>query len=233
MSFVARLSFAGCVFAAGIAVAKPPVPANACVPLPPKQVVETFISADCEQCWQQAAPDEKPAERTMHIDWIVPGRKGDEAPLAVAAVNEASARLKLQLTPEAGTVQKQALPAPPAGVKLTVQSGLAWNGYIGLSFELERNPSSLPADAMGWVALVERVPAGEDGTPVERQLVRTVVGPLMLQPSAGQRRLQHLRAVLLPPNSHADRLAAVGWIERADGKMLLAAESPAAGCVEQ
>jgi hypothetical protein len=209
--------------------AKPPVTAAACVPPPPRVVQEVFLSADCERCWQQADAGARPA-RGLRLDWIVPGRRGDEAPLAVAALPEAQQRLKGQLTPEAGTVQRQDLPAPPPGLRLAVSSGLAWNGYIGLSFELERGRQALPTDASGWVALVERVPAGEDGTPVERQLVRALVGPL---PLAGtQRKLQHLNAVLLPPNGHAERLAAVGWIERADGRMLAAAQSPAAGCAQ-
>jgi hypothetical protein len=188
-----------------------------------------FLSADCERCWQQADAGAS-APRSLRLDWIVPGRRGDEAPLAGAAVPEAQQRLKGQLTPEAGTVQRHDLPAPAPGLRLAVSSGLAWNGYIGLSFELERGRQALPADASGWLALVERVPAGEDGTPVQRQLVRALVGPLPLANT--RRKLQHLNAVLLPPNAHAERLAAVGWIERADGRMLAAAQSPAAGCAQ-
>jgi len=210
---------------AGHSTAAPPA---ACTPQPVREVEEIFLSADCERCWQQGDAAAA-APRTLRLDWIVPGRQGDEAPLAAAALPEAGARLKGQLTADTGSVQRQRLPAAPSGTRLSVQSGLAWNGYIGLSFELER-VGALPAGARGWVALVERVAAGDDGTPVARQLVRTLVGPLPLQPPRGQRRLQHLQAVLLPPNSRAERLAAVGWVERADGRMLLAAQSPAAGC---
>jgi hypothetical protein len=210
--------------------AKPPVPSAACSPIPPRVVQEVFLSADCEHCWQT---DDKAAAapRTLRLDWIVPGRQGDEAPLAVAAVPESLQRLKLQLTPEGGTVQRQELPAAPSGLKLAVSSGLAWNGYIGLSFELERGAKPLPADATGWLALVERVPAGEDGTPVKRQLVRTLVGPLPLQGAANGRKFEHLRAVLLPANGHVERLAAAGWVQRADGRMIVAAESPGPGCL--
>ncbi|MEW6706814.1 MAG: hypothetical protein AB1430_18355 [Pseudomonadota bacterium] len=200
---------------------------RACQPEPLRQAMEIFMSADCARCWEQA--DEAAAPGTLRLDWIVPGLQGDEAPLAVAALPEAGARLKQPLGPERGSVQRQRLPASPGGVRLAVHSGLAWNGYIGLSFELERG-KALPADAQGWVALVERVPAGEDNTPIARQLVRTLVGPLPLQAAARERRVQHLRAVLLPPNSRAERLAAAGWVERADGRILIAAQSPAAGC---
>ena len=60
--------------------------------------------------------------------------------------------------------------------------------------------------------------------------MRTLVGPLPLDAVSAQGRLQHLRAVQLPANSQPERLAAVGWIDQPDGRMLLAAQSPAAGC---
>lgn len=212
------------------ASAKPPVAANACLSPPPQQVVEVFMSADCDACWARAA-GEAPSARVLRLDWIVPGRDSEEGALAVAAVSEAADRLKAALPPQDPLVQRQALSAPPAGFAMSVQSGLAWNGYLGLQLKLQRKGGrALPPDASGWLALVERVAAGEDGTPVARQLVRNVIGPLPLEFTAGSRSVQHLRAVTLPPNSHAERLAAVGWIARPDGQVLMAAQSAAAGC---
>jgi hypothetical protein len=111
--------------AAGVQAAQPPLPASACRPVPPRVVEEVFVSADCERCWQMTdrAVGAAPGARTLRLDWIVPGRQGDEAPLAAAAVPEALQRLKLQLTPEGGTVQRQALPAAPPGRR---RRGCAW-----------------------------------------------------------------------------------------------------------
>ncbi|MED5619715.1 hypothetical protein [Ideonella sp. BN130291] len=202
-----------------------------CKPLAPQQVVESFLSADCAACWQQPDPASTvTGPRTLRLDWIVPGDLGDDAPLAAAALPEAKARLKTPLVPADSSVQQQRLPSPLPGVQLAVQSGLAWNGYIGLAFDLRQGRKPLPADAQGWVALVERVPAGQDGSAVQRQLVRALAGPLPLTFAPGQRQLQHLRAVLVPPNSRGERLAAVGWIASANGRMLMAAQSAPAGC---
>lgn len=215
---------AACMSSAGMAAP----PASACHRAAPRHVVEAFIDADCQACWQQkdsaaSRPD------ALRLDWIVPSDKGDEAALAAAALPEAAQRLA-QPPGQRATAREHSLPTV-GGFQLQAQSGLAWNGYLGLSLDLHRNAKArLPADVSGWLALVERIPADTDGTPVARQLVRTVIGPLPLDLPAGQDRLQHLRAVLMPPNSQPDRLAAVAWVQRADGRMLMAAQSPAAGC---
>jgi hypothetical protein len=205
--------------------------AAACKPVVPQHLVEAFLSADCAACWQQAEAEPAPrGPRTLRLDWIVPGSQGDDAPLAIAALPEAATRLNMPLGAGDTRVQQQRLPAPPPGAQLRVQSGLAWNGYIGLSFDLLPGRQRLPAGAQGWLALVERIPAGQDGSPVERQLVRSVAGPLPLEVAAGQRQLQHLRAMLVPTNSQAQRLAAVGWVAFAEGRVLMAAQSPPHGC---
>lgn len=188
--------------------------APACPAPVPRQLVETFISADCETCWQQRIDV---GAGTLRLDWVVPGAQGDEAPLAVAALPEAGERLKSPLAKDAAAVQAHAATRPPAGLKITANSGLAWNGYIALVLDLQqRNAKALTPQAMGWVALVERVPAGEDGSPEDRQLVRNVIGPLPLALPKGQHELRHLRAVRLPANVKVERLGAVGWIEDGD-----------------
>lgn len=197
------------------------------VPPVPQRFVETFLSADCVACWQSGDRDTNSS--ALQVDWVVPSTAGDDAPLAVAALEEAGARLRGPLPGVRPRVQAQDLP-PPGKASLVVLSGLAWNGYLGLSFELDRGDRSWPADASGWVALVERVPAGQDGTPVDRQLVRAVVGPLPLDARAGEHTVSHLRAVRLPPNSQPERLAAVGWVEQDDGRVLLATQSPYGHC---
>lgn len=206
-------------------------PATCRVPPVPARFVEAFLSADCMACWQSrdGAVDAAREPATLRLDWVVPGTAGDDAPLATAALPEAAARQHGQLDATHPRWQSHDLP-PPGDAHLSVESGLAWNGYLGLSFELDRGQRAWPADAAGWVALVERVPSGQDGTPVDRQLVRAVVGPLTLDVRDGHHTVNHLQAVRLPANSQPERLAAVGWVERADGQVLLAAQSPFGHC---
>lgn len=184
----------------------------------PTRFVERAIAADCLACWQAA--DTLPA-RSLVLDWILPA--GDEAELAVAALPEGSERFAGSTMP---AKREQALPATK-GTRLEVNSGLAFNGYVGLNFTL-RSPRSAPwpAGAAGYVALVERVPAGSDGSGAARQLVRALAGPLSLAPASAKAPLQHLVAVRLPANGDPARFAAVGWIETADRRVLLAAASP-------
>lgn len=210
------------LMAAAVATAAPPPP-----PCPPAPVrlLERAISADCLSCWQ--AMDDAPS-RTVVLDWIVPS--ADEGDLSVAALPEAAERF-----PDPRTLARREQPlATPKGTRLEVGSGLAWNGYVGLSFEL-RAPAKAPwpADAAGYVALVERIPAGTDGSTSARQLVRAVAGPLSLQPPRGKAALQHLVAVRLPANGEPGRFGAVGWVDSGSGPgrhTWLAAESAPAGC---
>ena len=195
--------------------------ATADCPAPPRRWVERPLPADCLACWQTV---ERLPRGTLALDWIVPTTP--EAPLAVAALPEAAERFAA-LTGR----RQQVLPSPPAGVGLAVDSGLAWHGYVALTFELRRPiRTSLPAGARGWVALVERVAAGQDGSGSDRRLVRALAGPLTLDAPATGEPLQHVLAVRLPENAQTDRLGAVGWIERADGRLWLAVESPRPGC---
>ena len=192
--------------------------APACRQPAPRAVLERFVPADCESCWQAASP--KPAARAWAIDWIVPA--GDGAPMAVAALPEAVERRATRL-------QAQPLPRVPP-LRLHVADGPAWNGYVGLQLAVTRR-GAYPAGASAYVALVERVPAGSDGTAIDRQLVRIVIGPLPLGELATLRTVRHLRTVRLPEGAQPERLASVGWVESADGRVLAAVQSPAAGCV--
>ncbi|HJW10978.1 MAG TPA: hypothetical protein VJ598_04280 [Albitalea sp.] len=202
------LVFAGGAFAA----------AN-CRPPAPTALLERFTPADCETCWQ-AAPATPPAEWVIVLDWIVPAADG--APMAAAALPEATERA-VQHAPTAP------LPARPA-VRLRIADGPAWNGYVGLQLTATRL-RQLPAGATAYAALVERVPAGSEGTPVARQLVRAVVGPMTLQELAAQPTIHHLRAVRLPETERPERLASVAWAEDAAGRVIAATQSPPAECM--
>ena len=195
-------------------------------------MLERLFSADCADCWglAQAAGGtaSEPASRWL-FDWIVPA--GADAPLAAGALPESAERLlRLGRAGPQGAADalprqvlratRQALPA--AGLR--VVSGPAWSGYFGLELRLaSAKPSRLPAGSTGWLALVEQVPAGSDGTPVARSLVRSVAGPLALPAGPPSKPLTHLRALRWPAGAEPTRLQARAWIEGPDGTILAVA----------
>lgn len=181
-------------------------------------LLERFIPAECETCWKSAA---EPKGTPIVLDWIVPGPRGDDAPLAAAALREAGVRAGL-IAQTATASRRHALLAV-AGLTLEVEDGPAFNGYLAAQIHVERDASrggrSATAGAAAYLALVEQVRAGEEGTPIERMLVRAVVGPLPL----GDGETKHLHAFRIPQGSRPVRLTAVGWVEAPDGKVLAAA----------
>jgi len=206
--------------AAGLALA-PPARAAAPAGCPPggAQLAEAFIAADCADCWTAPAPAPATARATprgWRLDWITPA--GDDAALSAAALPEAAERAR----------RAASAPAPtgwPPARRLDVASGPAWAGYFGVQLRLQRTPpqphsTRLPPGSTGWLALVELLPAGTDGTPVPRALVRSVTGPL---PVDGAGPVSHLRALRWPEGARAERLQARGWIEGPDGRVLLMA----------
>ena len=120
-------------------------------------------------------------------------------------------------------VQRRALP-PSSGLRLTLQSGLPWNGYYGLQLTVK---GRAPAAATAWLALVEMLPAGTDGSAVARELVRSVAGPLPLQALHQGKAVSELRAMRWPDSAKPERLQARAWVESADGRFLAVA---AGGC---
>ena len=211
-------------------------PATAAPACPPAHapVLERLISAACADCWSQAPAQPKPAPAQAWVfDWIVPA--ASDAPLAAAALLESAERAG-RLGHLAGTLPAQALqPArrAGAGAGLKVGSGPAWNGYFGLEFRLPAGARQrLPAGSTGWLALVEQVRAGSDGTPVARALVRSVAGPLPLHAlgapagAAANQPLTHLRALRWPAGAEPTRLQARAWIEGPDGTILAVAADP-------
>lgn len=193
----------------------------------PRVLHERFISADCELCWEAAPPLPAPQAATpvFVLDWIVPSVRGDDAPLAPAALSEARARVERAgaLRSDEALTQSHPLPARSA-LLLTVADGPASNGYIGLQFTLKyASTRALPQGLAGYVALIEQVAAGDDGTPVARQLVRSVIGPLPLDGLAAGKSIDHLRAARYPESAKPERLSVVGWVETPAGRVLAVA----------
>jgi hypothetical protein len=209
--FVAAL----CLWATGIAHAQP-ASCSSDGQAQPTALLERFINADCESCWADKAT--VPAKRgELALDWIVPGARGEDAPLATAATRDAVARL--EAAGQNRPLQAQAWRAGRVGQAgaLRVAHGLPFNGYIGTSTTL------LPAGQgpwTTWVALVENLPAGTEGSAVERNLVRNVL-QLSWERGAGARpgKFSEIRAMRIPEGANPDRLRVVGWVEDGRGRI--------------
>ncbi len=192
-------------------------PANGCAA--PRVLVERFISADCEACWSNG---KAPGGEALALDWVVPTKSGEDAPLAAAAIADATSRAGAVSASSTGE-RRHAL-RRSGEFDLVVEDGPAWNGYIAAQVHVERHVgrSTLATTdgAVAYLALVERVRAGEEGSPVERTLVRNLAGPLPLD--SGAARVTHLRAFRIPPGSKPARLTAIGWVELPGGVVLAA-----------
>jgi hypothetical protein len=190
----------------------------------PAALVERFISADCESCWSDAkAP--RPGRGELALDWIVPGSRGDDAPLAAAASRDSLVRLQALGRKAPTQTDTFHVKAQGASRKLRVAHGLPVNNYIGTSIELK------PAGGgpwKAWLLLVETIPPGIEGTPVERNLVRNVLQPAWdgdMQPSKAEKSLLESRPMSIPEGANPQRLRVVGWVEDARGQIVAMAQS--------
>jgi hypothetical protein len=198
-----------------------------CPPSRPRVMVERFISADCEACWRDATPLAQAS--SFVLDWIVPSARGSEAPLAIGAVLDASERAGA-LPPDRTLLRDTAL-STRSPLRLTVGDGPAMNGYFGVDLEARWvSKQRLPAGLVGYIAVVERIAAGSEGTPVARQLVRNLIGPIPLAGLQATHPFSEYRASRLPENAQPERLTVVGWVQSAEGQVLATANARYAGC---
>ena len=196
----------------------------------PVSVMERFISADCDICWSTPT-DMAGTEGALTIDWIVPSASADNAPLSAAANRDALTRLESlglpKPSPTRATVVNTAVVSNPL-VKLRVAHGLALGGYIGASIELtvEATPAG---NWQPWLLLLETIPAGMEGSPVTRNLVRNVLIPSWqfagAQPSPAQREFREMRPMGIPYGTTPERLRVLGWVQDEKGQLLSAAQS--------
>ncbi|HMN74600.1 MAG TPA: hypothetical protein PKC97_00920 [Burkholderiaceae bacterium] len=191
-------------------------------------LLERFITADCEVCWRGG---DTPSGTPLALDWIVPSPRGDDAPLAAAALPEAGVRAGT-IAQTATTSRRHVLPSG-AGLSLRVEQGPPFNGYIAAQVDVERDAARggrpAPSGAVAYLALVEQVRAGEEGATVQRMLVRAVVGPLPLDPDRSG--VAHLHAFRVPQGSRPARLVAVGWAEAPGGRVIAAARVEPDACL--
>jgi hypothetical protein len=194
----------------------------------PTGLLERFINADCERCWRDGNTP-RPARGELPLDWVAPGLRGEDAPLSAVAAREALARLEalgLARPLESGFSRRKARASVG---RLRVAQGLPVNGYVGTSIELKPGRGAPPLRA--WLLLVERLPAGTEGSPVERNLVRNVLqlswNADSARPQPGATGYFETRAMAIPSGADAARLRLVGWVEDDRGRLR---DIAASGC---
>lgn len=102
----------------------------------PAVLVERFINADCATCWTD--PVTLPAARgAMALDWVLPGGRGEDAPLSAVATRDALKRLEALGTAPPEVSLNLRTPVEGRAGALRVAHGLPVSGYIGASIELK------------------------------------------------------------------------------------------------
>lgn len=199
----------------------------------PMRLMERFTSADCATCWRDPATAQA-APGTTVLDWVLPGAQGDDAPLSGVASRDGAARLQAIGASMLSTTRlKIRSVTPEAALKksvLRVARGLALSGYIGASIELKPAPTRAQAARVtAWLALVETLPAGLEGSPVERNLVRNVFqSNWNLREKLSKSEQNHWfdqRSMSVAEGVNPDRLTVIGWLEDEQGRILAAAQS--------
>jgi hypothetical protein len=198
----------------------------------PVALLERFINADCADCWSDPATP-RTGRGTVALDWVLPGGQGDNAPLSPVATRDGLKRLEaLGTTPPTASLNRKSQVQARTGT-LRVAHGLPVSGYMGASIEF-RGPGTVAAQNWtAWLALVEAVPAGTEGSPVPRHLVRNLIQPSWdgrKQLSKKERmRFIESRSMDIPAGMKTDRAQVIGWVEDAQGRVVAAAQSRCAG----
>lgn len=204
----------------------------------PVALLEHFINADCESCWKDPATPRAQAGQVT-LDWIVPGDKGDDAPLSAVASRDGLSRLEAlgQLVPKEASNSLRKVKGLK-GARLRVAHGLVLSGYVGVSIGFKPLPVHTKSQAWtAWLALVESLPEGTEGTPVARNLVRNALqlngdGRSQLSKKE-QNRFFESRVMSVAQGANPDRLRVIGWLEDASGQVLAAAQSRCAPMAAQ
>lgn len=194
----------------------------------PVALVERFINADCRECWSAAATI-LTRRGEVALDWVLPGGQGDDAPLSAVASRDGLKRLQtLNLSPPPSSTSRTT-PVTSQG-RLRVAHGVPVSGYIGASVQLQRiPPAGVAPPFTAWLALVERIPAGTEGSPVPRNLVRNLLQSLW----DGRKQLSkdeqpsflESRVLDIPAGTDPARLSVIGWVQDGEGRVFAAAQS--------
>ncbi|MES2508587.1 MAG: hypothetical protein V4625_01590 [Pseudomonadota bacterium] len=196
----------------------------------PVALLERFINADCESCWRDpASTTAKPGQ--LVLDWVLPGLRGDDAPLSAVATRDSLKRVQslAMAVPVESAVQLRKAGRLP-GTRLRVAHGPVINAYLGASMALKPRPRNFETQGWtGWLAVVERIPKGVEGSPVARNLVRnTLQIDWRGQPAsqeAAQNRFFESRVMGVPHGANPELLSVVGWLEDPQGQIVAAMQS--------
>lgn len=190
----------------------------------PAAVLERFLNADCLECWRDPATA-VPGRDTLVLDWVVPGSLGENAPLSAVASSDAAQRLRALQRPVPARTASFTSRRTGSAAAVRVALGQSFNDYVGTSIEF--------ADAGGepwqaWLLLVERLPAGIEGSPVPRNLVRNVFRPDWGRLPAAGRKLSESRAMQIHEGANPERLRLVALLQDGRGRMraIVQAECP-------
>ena len=200
----------------------------------PVVLFERFISAECANCWtDQATPAPTDGTRALVLDWIVPGASGDDAPLSAAATRDALERLAdlKRAAPRTTDVHVTDANTDPATPALRVASGPTFNDYVGTTM-VWRSPQGDAGTQGPWqyhLLLVEAVPAGTEGTPVTRNLVRTMLKRTWDEdPKLSKKKHEawnELQPMRIAEGVRTEGLFVVGWVQNARGQTVATARS--------
>ena len=198
----------------------------------PVVLLERFINADCADCWTDPATP-RAGRGAVALDWVLPGGQGDSAPLSVVASRDALKRLEaLGITPPPASLNRKTRVLGRSG-SLRVAHGLPVSGYMGASIELQAPAVADAQTWTAWLALVEALPSGTEGSPVPRNLVRNLIQTLWdgRKQLSNRERLRFIesRSMDIPAGMKTDRAQVIGWIEDAQGRVVAAAQSRCAG----
>jgi hypothetical protein len=198
----------------------------------PVALLERFINADCADCWTDPATP-RAGRGTVALDWVLPGGQGDNAPLSAVATRDGIKRLAaLGTSPPPASLNKKTQVQTQTGT-LRVAHGLPVSGYMGASIGFQVPAPAATRTFIGWLALVEVLPAGTEGSPMPRNLVRNLVqtnwdGREQLS-NKEQLRFIESRSMDIPAGMKTDRARVIGWVEDTQGRMVAAAQSRCAG----
>ncbi len=189
----------------------------------PVALVERFISADCSTCWSEP-PASHARPQTVTIDWIVPSPRGDEAPLSAAASRDALARLAhLRLAAPAEALVTTRPLASARAHPLRVAHGLPFNDYLGASIEMKPAKGATSGPWTAWLLMLETIPAGTEGSPLERRLARNLFKTEWKQPLAKDKaqpaRFLDSRPLSIPEGANPENLSVLGWVEDTRGRI--------------